>query len=142
MSKAKNGDSVKVHYTGTLEDGTIFDSSKNRQPLDFRIGSGDLIPGFESGVVGMEIGDSKTITIPPEDAYGLHREELVGRIPRSNVPENIELEIGQQLQVTQPDGNCLNVIVSGFDETAVTLDANHPLAGKTLIFKLELVEIA
>jgi peptidylprolyl isomerase len=142
MCKAKNGDSVKVHYTGTLEDGTVFDSSKDRQPLDFRIGSGDLIPGFESGVTGMKIGDSKTITIPPEDGYGRHREDLVGHISRGNIPENIDLEIGQQLQITQPDGNCLNVIVTGFDETTVTLDANHPLAGKTLIFELELLEIA
>jgi peptidylprolyl isomerase len=142
MCKANNGDSVKVHYTGTLEDGTVFDSSKDRQPLDFRIGGGDLIPGFESGVLGMEIGDSKTITIPPEEAYGRHREELVGHISRGNIPENMDIEIGQQLQITQPDGNCLNVIVTGLDETTVTLDANHPLAGKTLIFELELLEIA
>lgn len=99
MSKAKNGDSVKVHYTGTLEDGTIFDSSKNRQPLDFRIGSGDLIPGFESGVVGMEIGDSKTITIPPEDAYGLHREELVGRILEAMFLKILSLRLGNSFRL-------------------------------------------
>ncbi len=140
--KAKNGDTVKVHYHGTLEDETVFDSSKGRDPLEFQIGSGQVIPGFENGIIGMEIGDTKTIIIPAEEAYGPRREELVVSVPKENFPENITPNMGQQLQIRQPDNNLINVIVTEINEESVTLDANHPLAGKTLIFEAELVAIA
>ena len=141
MSQAKDGDKAKVHYTGKLQDGEIFDSSKEREPLEFVIGSGNVIPGFENGVVGMEIGESKVLTIPPEEAYGERRAELVVEVNRSDFPENITPSIGLQLQMTQPNGNSLNVIITDLTEEVVTLDANHPLAGQTLFFDVELVEI-
>lgn len=141
MSQAKNGDTAKVHYTGKLEDGKIFDSSREREPLEFVIGSGNLIPGFENGVVGMEVGESKILSIPPEEAYGARREELVIKVNIGNFPEHITPSVGLQLQMTQPDGNHLNVIITDLTEDIATLDANHPLAGHTLHFDVELVEI-
>ncbi|MBN1932825.1 MAG: peptidylprolyl isomerase [Desulfobacterales bacterium] len=142
MPQVQYGDTVKVHYTGKLEDGTVFDTSKNREPFEFQIGSGNLIKGFETGVVGMETGSSKTLTILPEEGYGLHRKDLIAVVERKDVPENIELKVGLPLQIKQPNGNFINVMVADMDETTITLDANHPLAGKTLVFDIDLIEIA
>jgi len=142
MSQAKDGDTVKVHYTGKLESGEVFDSSMNRNPLEFVIGDGNVIQGFEKGVSGMEVGESKTITIPPEEAYGMRHEEFVVKVERSEFSENITPAVGLQLQMTQPNGEAINVIITDLSEDTVTLDANHLLAGHTLVFDVELVEIS
>ncbi len=142
MTQAKHGDTVKVHYTGKLDDGTVFDSSSDRDPLEFTIGSGNIIPGFERAVVGMTPGDSKTETIPTDDAYGPYMEEMVVTIDRQQMPAEMEPEVGQQLHIQQPDGNVLPVIVTDVSSSTVTLDANHPLAGEDLTFDIRLVEIA
>lgn len=142
MSQAKDGSKVKVHYTGKLDDGTVFDSSKDRDPFEFTIGTGSVIPGFEKGVVGMAAGETKTLTIPPDDAYGQKRDELVADVKKSHFPPDISPELGQQLQMQQPDGRPLNVVVTKIEGEDITLDANHPLAGKTLTFEIELVEVA
>lgn len=142
MAQAKNGDKVKVHYTGRLEDEKVFDSSRNRQPLEFTVGSGSVIPGFEKGVIGMEVGEKKTIKIPPEEGYGPMREALIRTVDKSRLPENIVPAVGRKLRIPKSDGGFLNATVTDMKEDAVTLDANHPFAGKTLIFDLELVGIA
>ena len=142
MSQAKDGNTVKVHYTGKMESGEVFDTSKDREPLQFTLGGGNIIPGFDKGVMGMETGEKKTITIPPDDAYGPKRDDLVANVNRADFPENITPEIGQQLQMEQPDGTTMNVVITEMSDQKVTLDANHPLAGKTLIFDVELVEVA
>jgi len=142
MSQAKNGDTVKIHYTGTLENGEEFDSSKDREPLEFVLGEGNVIPGFENGVIGMEEGNSKNTTIPPEEAYGLKNDTLIVDVNRSEFPENITPSVGLKLQMMQQNGNPINVIVTALDDNNVTLDANHPLAGQTLIFDINLVEIS
>jgi peptidylprolyl isomerase len=141
MSKAQEGQTVKVHYTGKLEDGTVFDSSKDRQPLEFTLGGGNVIPGFEKAVSGMEVGESKTVTIRPEEAYGHKRDELIVEVKKSEIPKDIDPSLGQKLQIKQPNGQIINLVVSEVKEDEVTLDANHPLAGQTLIFEVELVEI-
>ena len=141
MAQAKEGDTVKVHYTGKLEDGTVFDTSEERAPLEFTIGSGQIIPGFERAVVGMEPGEAKIATIPPEEAYGPRRDEMTITVDREQFPEDINPEPGQQLQVQQPDGRAAIVVVSDVSESSVTLDANHPLAGQPLTFDIELVDI-
>jgi len=142
LGQVKKGDKVKVHYTGKLEDGTVFDSSQDKQPLEFTIGEGQIIPGFEDGVVGMDIGDKKSLTIPPEKAYGDNRDDLIIEVNKTDIPENIKPSVGQQLQIKQPDGNVIGVTITGMADESVTLDANHPLAGKTLQFDVELVEVA
>ena len=142
MSKAKDGDKVKVHYTGQLENGDVFDSSKQRDPLEFVIGSGNVLPGFENGIIDMEVGDSKRITISPEEGYGEKREELVVTVMRNEFPDHITPAVGQQLQIKQEKGDILNVNITALDEESITLDANHPLAGHTLLFEVELMEIA
>ncbi len=141
MSKATNGDGVKVHYTGQLTSGDVFDNSKDRQPLEFEIGSGKVITGFEKGVIDMTVGESKRITIKPEEAYGQRREELVMNVMKNDLPEHITPTVGQQLQMRQQDGSSVNVFIADIDEDNVTIDANHPLAGHTLYFDVELVEI-
>jgi len=141
MAQAENGNTVKVHYTGRFEDGTVFDSSSNRGPLQFVIGEGRVIPGFEQAVVGMSPGESKSTTIPPEEAYGPHHEQIVQVIDRKQVPPDLKLEVGQQLEVRRPDGQKTIVMVTDVSESTVTLDANHPLAGKDLTFDIQLVEI-
>ena len=142
MAQAKSGDTVKVNYTGKLTDGSEFDSSKDREPLQFTIGEGQLILGFEEAIVGMNIGDSKTVNVPVEKAYGPHREEWVMDIDRNEFPKDLEPEVGQRLQLRQDDGEIVVVQVSAVTEETVTLDANHPLAGEDLIFEIELLEIA
>lgn len=141
MIQAKIGDTVKVHYTGRLDDGTIFDSSINREPLQFTIGEGQIIPGFEQAIIGMSPGESKTTRIPMDEAYGPHRKEMVVVVSREQIPAELNPEVGQQLQVRQPDGRAMIVVVTEVSESSVTLDANHPLAGKDLTFDIQLVEI-
>ena len=138
---AKDGDTVKVHYTGTLEDGTTFDTSVGREPLEFTLGEGRVIPGFEEVVKGMQVGQSKTVTIPPERAYGPRLDDLALVIEREQLPENLDPEVGQQLQMQQADARTTVVVVTDVSETTITVDANHPLAGKGLTFEIELVEI-
>ena len=142
MTAAKTGDSVKIHYTGTLEDGTTFDSSAGRDPLEFTLGSGQVIVGFEEAVTGMEPGEKKNVTIPADKAYGQRNEEMVITAPRDQVPPEINPEVGQQLQMAGPDKQMLVVHVTEVTEEHIILDANPPLAGKDLIFDIELVSIA
>jgi peptidylprolyl isomerase len=141
VGKAKNGDKVKVHYTGKFEDGKVFDSSIEREPLEFTIGKGQVIPGFEQAVEGMSPGDTKTTDIPPEKAYGPHRKEMVTAVERNRFPADIDPKVGQRLQLRQTDGKTIRVTVTDVSESEVTLDANHPLAGKNLTFDIKLVEI-
>ncbi len=141
MAKAKSGDTVKVHYTGRLQDGTEFDSSKKSDPLTFKIGAGRVIAGFEQAVTGMVPGETRTETIPAEQAYGPRREEMALVMERRRIPKGLELKIGQMLQVRGPEGENTRVTVTAISDSTVTLDANHPLAGKDLSFEIELVEI-
>jgi len=142
MAQAKSGDTVKVHYTGKLDDGTIFDSSQDRDPLEFKIGEGQIIPGFEQAVVGMNPGENKTATIPVDEAYGPRRDEMVMDVEKEQFPEHITPEVGQKLQMKRSDGQIIMVTITDISEAKVTLDANHPLAGKDLTFDIQLVEIA
>ena len=141
MAQVKQGDTVKVHYIGKLADGTTFDNSHDEDPLEFTLGAGQVLPGFEGAVLGMEPGDSKTMTIPADDAYGAYDEEMLMEVDRSQLPSKIEPQVGQQLQVRQPDGETFSVIVAEIEPDKVTLDANHPLAGKDLTFEIVLVSI-
>jgi len=141
MAQAQSGDLVKVHYTGRLADGTIFDTSMEREPLEFTLGGGELIPGFEQAVLGMTAGESKTATILADQAYGPHHDERVIDVERHHLPPDLQPELGQRLQMTRPDGTTVTVVVTTMTETQVTLDANHPLAGHDLIFDIILVEI-
>ena len=136
------GKTVKVHYTGKLTDGTVFDSSREREPLEFTIGTGQLIPGFENATIDMKVGDVKTVTIPAEEAYGPHHAEMVIVVPRTRLPEGLNPAVGQQLQMQRNDGQTAIVVVSDTSEESITLDANHPLAGKELTFEIELVEVS
>ena len=141
MAEAQNGRTVRVHYTGKLEDGTVFDSSTGREPLEFQVGSGQVIPGFDSAVAGMKPGETRTVSIPPEQAYGPRREELLLTVERSQFPEGANPEPGQQFQMSQQGGQSFVVNVKEVDGDQVTLDANHPLAGEELTFELEVVEV-
>jgi peptidylprolyl isomerase len=140
--KARIGDTVKVHYTGRLEDGTIFDSSIEREPLEFTIGREQIIPGFEDAVVGMKPGESKVAKVKSKDAYGPHRNEMVMAMELSKLPDDLDVHPGQQLQLNQHDGDSIPVRVIEVTNTKVTLDANHPLAGKDLTFDIMLEAIA
>jgi len=142
MARAKTGDTVKVHYTGKLDDGTVFYTSIGRKPVEFTIGGELIIPALEQAVVGMSLGESRTAKIPADDAYGPHREDLVRTIERSNFPEKLEPEVGQRLNLSDTKGREIMVTVTDFTESSVTLDANHPLAGEDLVFDIQLVEIA
>ena len=135
------GKTVKVHYKGTLEDGSVFDSSEGRDPIEFEMGSGVLLPGFENTVAEMKVDETRTVTIPSAEAYGDVNEDMVGEIPRSNLPDDIEPEVGMVLSMQSPDGE-MPVRVIALDEENLTLDANHPLAGKDLTFELTLIEIS
>ena len=139
--QAESGDTVRVHYNGRLEDGTEFDSSVGREPLQFTLGEGSMIPGFEKAVIGMSLGQWETVEIPADEAYGPYREELVLVVDRGELPPDLEPEVGQQLQMQQADGRVIPVTVIEVSESSVTLDANHRLAGKDLIFEIQLVEI-
>ncbi|CUI70158.1 FKBP-type peptidyl-prolyl cis-trans isomerase [Cognatishimia activa] len=141
MTAATSGDSVRIHYTGTLADGTVFDSSEGREPLEFKLGSGMVIKGFDDGVTGMAVGEKKTVTIPCADAYGEFQPEMVQDVPRAQIPAEIPVEAGLVLQMQSPDGHVMPVKIVKFDDQTVTLDANHDLAGKDLTFALELVSI-
>lgn len=141
MSKAKNGDYVKVHYTGKLTSGEQFDSSVGREPLAFTVGAGQMIKGFDSAIPGMEPGEKKTITIAPEDAYGPVNEEAIIEFAKSNIPDSMPIEVGMQLQLQTPTGQPVPVVVKEIKDDVVILDANHRLAGEELIFDIELVEI-
>jgi peptidylprolyl isomerase len=141
MTRAKKGDTVKVHFTGRLEDGTVFDTSVEREPYEFTIGQSRIIPGFAEAVMGMKPGDSKTVEIPAEKAYGPHRQDLVANVDRDKIPANLNPEVGQRLQINQADGQKIPTKVIKITPSQVTLDANHPLAGKDLIFDIQLIEI-
>ena len=141
MTQAKNGDTVKVHYTGKLEDGRVFDSSENRDPLQVEIGKGNVIPGFENAIVGMEEGETKSVSVPKEEAYGSRRDELVIKVQKNALPENVTPTVGQRLNVQQPNGRVVPVVVTEMDEGSITIDANHPLADETLHFDIRLVSV-
>ncbi len=141
MTQAKTGDTVRIHYTGTLDDGTQFDSSAGRDPLEFSLGSGQVIPGFDSAVDGMSVGESKSVTIPPEEAYGERHDQLVQQVPKTALPDEIDPAVGMQLQSRSPEGHVMNLVVTEVDDQTVTVDGNHPLAGQALTFAIELVEI-
>lgn len=141
MTQAASGNTVKVHYTGKLSNGQVFDSSEGKTPLEFTIGNGQIIKGFENGVIGMEVGEKKTLNVPAEEGYGEHREELVAVVDKNNIPEHIDLAVGRQLQLQQQDGQQFNVTITDISDQDVTLDANHPLAGKELVFDVEMVSI-
>jgi peptidylprolyl isomerase len=130
-----------VHYTGTLSDGTVFDTSRESAPIEFTIGSAAVIPGFENAVLGMQVGDSKTFTIPSRDAYGDHDPRLVQDVPRSELPGDMELVLGMSLTASGGDGREIALVVTELSDTAVRLDANHPLAGEDLTFAIELVKV-
>jgi len=141
MSQAKKGDSVKVHYTGKLDDGTVFDSSVGREPLDFTAGAGQVIAGFDEAVIGMAVGQKKTVRIAPEQAYGPHNPEMTLQVPRNDLPAEIQPEIGMQLEASQEGGHSMVVTVVEVTDDSVTFDANHPLAGKALTFEIEVVQL-
>jgi len=142
MPEAKPGDTVKVDYTGRLNDGRVFDSTLGREPLQFTIGSHEVIPGFEEAVIGMQPGDTKTVTIPWDQAYGPHYDEAVMVVDRSEFPEGLNPEVGDHLELTDPEGDVLLVTVTDANAETVTLDANHPLAGQDLTFDIKLDEIS
>ena len=141
MSKAKSGDTVRVHYTGKLEDGTQFDSSAGGDPLEFSLGEGNVIPGFENAVEGMEIGESKSVTIEAEQAYGPRHEQLVQDVPREQLPNDMQPAVGMQLQAQGEDGRTMRLVVTAVEDETITVDGNHPLAGRSLNFDIELVSI-
>jgi len=141
MTEVKSGDTVSIHYTGTLSDGTTFDSSQGRDPLQFTVGSGQIIPGLDKALPGMTVGDTKTVNVPAEEAYGAADPNARQSVPRDQIPADIPLDPGTQLQVKTPQGQVVNVTVAEVNDEAVVLDANHPLAGKDLTFAIELVSI-
>ena len=141
MSEAKKGDKVKVHYTGKLQDGSIFDSSVDREPLEFEIGAGMMIAGFDKAVNGMNVGEKVTAEIPANEAYGDKNEEMIVDVPKAQLPPDLKAEVGQQLAMQQPNGQSIPVVVTKVEAETVQIDANHPLAGKDLIFDIELVSI-
>ena len=142
MTQAKPGDTLHIHYKGTFDDGTVFDSSEGREPLTFELGSGQIIPGLDAGVAGMKAGETRTVRVEASDAYGEHDPNKVQAVDRANVPDHIPTEPGTQLQVQTQDGQPLNVVVVETTDEHLVLDANHPLAGKALNFEVELVEVS
>lgn len=141
MTKATTGDTVRINYIGRLTDGTQFDSSAGREPLQFILGAGQVIPGLDQHLEGMEPGTKSTVTIPPEAAYGPRRDEAVQTIDRSGVPAELDLKVGAQLQARTADGQVMPITVVDFDDKSVKLDTNHPLAGKELVFDVELLDV-
>lgn len=142
MPQAKNGDTVRVHYHGKLTDGSTFDSSEGREPLEFKVGSGQVIKGFDDAVADMEVGTKKTVTIPVSEAYGVRNDQMIMEYPLTDFPDDIKPEAGMQLHMSDDGGNVFPVSVLEVKEQSVVLDANHPLAGQDLVFEIELVEIA
>lgn len=141
MEKVKDSSTVKVHYTGKLSDGTIFDSSEGRDPLAFTMGAGMMIPGFENGVMGMELNEEKSVTIHPKDAYGEVREDMIAHVERKHLPKEIDLKVGMELMSQTPDGQQMVVKVKEVNEDTILVDANHALAGKELTFDIKVIEI-
>jgi len=141
MQAVKNGDTVRVHYHGRLTNGTTFDSSEGRDPLEFKVGAGMVIKGFDNGVVDMKVGEKRTLNIPVEEAYGPKNDELIMEFPKENIPADLNPQVGMDLQMSNPQGQVFPVKVAAISADFITLDANHPLAGEALIFDIELVEI-
>ena len=141
MRQAKLGDKVRVHYSGFLEDETVFDSSLEKEPFELTIGQHKVIPGLENAIIGMKEGDKKKVSIPPEEAYGHHRKDLVVPVKRSNIPANINPKIGMVLRIRSDDGTSAKATITDITEDMITLDGNHPLAGKRLTFKIKLIDI-
>ena len=141
MSTIKNGDTVSVHYTGTLTSGEVFDSSLERKPLKFTLGKGQLIPGFERAIMGLSVGEKVKANIPSKEAYGEHNSEMVLRVPNNQLPSELDAQVGMQLQLNQPDGQVIPVQITQVKVEMVTIDANHPLAGEDLNFDIEIIEI-
>jgi FKBP-type peptidyl-prolyl cis-trans isomerase 2 len=142
VEHVEDGDTVQLDYVGKLEDGSVFDSSAAGEPIEFTVGSAMIIPGLEKGIMGMTIGETKTITIPADEAYGPPHPELVMTVPKDKLPQDMELEVGGQLESHQPDGRVIYATITEIKDDSVTLDANHPLAGKTLIFDVKVVGIS
>lgn len=136
----ETGDTISVHYTGKYQNGVVFDTSEGQSPLVFTVGAGQLIPGFDTGVIGMQLGEKKTITIPPKDAYGDHRDDFVVELPRNEIPPDVHIEVGAILRMRNDAGQPIPVVVTEVTDDFVQLDVNHPLAGKTLVFDIEIVE--
>ncbi|MBW2519795.1 MAG: peptidylprolyl isomerase [Deltaproteobacteria bacterium] len=141
MNKAQDGDTVTVVFQGLLEDGSVFDSSDEEEPLVFVLGTNEVLPGFERAVNGMTIGEQKTVTLPPEEGYGVHQAHLIEQVDIGALPGDLNLQIGNQLEVTAEDGDKIRLMIIDRDDNSVTLDANHPLAGRTLTFRIELMSI-
>jgi peptidylprolyl isomerase len=141
MTKAKRGDTVKIHYIGTLDDGSVFDSSRDGEPLQLELGQGKVLKGLEEGVTGMEVGDSKKIHIKAADAYGEGEKKMTFTVDRKKIPDSVDLKIGKNLKASQPDGTVILVCVMDINDKGVTLKTNHPLAGKNINYDIELVEI-
>ncbi len=141
MQTVKSGDTVKVHYKGTLTDGTLFDSSEGREPLQFQVGGQQVIQGFDEGVIGMQVGEKKTVNIPVDQAYGPVNEDMLVEFPKNNFPPEMVPEIGMQLNMTDSQGHVIPVVITEIKEDSIILDANHQLAGEDLVFDIELVEI-
>ncbi|MDR6302109.1 FKBP-type peptidyl-prolyl cis-trans isomerase [Mesonia maritima] len=141
MSQVKQNDTVKIHYTGKLNDGQVFDSSLEREPIEFTVGGGQIIPGLEKGLIDMKVNEKKTIQIPQDEAYGEAKDELFMEVPKSQLPQEIQPEVGMGLVSKNPDGTERQLRVAEVKEEAIVVDANHPLAGKDLTFEVELVEI-
>ncbi len=141
MTKVKAGDTVRIHYTGTLDDGTVFDSSDGREPLEFTVGSGEIIPGLDTAIAGLEVGQTSTVEVPATEAYGPHDPQGLQEVARAAVPEHIPLEIGTPLAMKTPEGESVAVRVAQVSADVVVLDANHPLAGRDLTFEVKVLEI-
>lgn len=138
---AKLNDTVKVHYKGTLSNGEVFDTSEGKEPLEFKLGAGQIIPGFENGIVGMQVEESKKIDIPAAEAFGERKEELLQEVPKAKLPQDIKPEVGLQLMSQSPDGKEIPLVIAEIKEDTITVDANHPLAGKDLTFEVTLMSI-
>ncbi|MFP4369616.1 MAG: FKBP-type peptidyl-prolyl cis-trans isomerase [Bacteroidota bacterium] len=137
----KKGDTVKIHYTGKLESGEVFDSSKDREPLEFTVGTGQVIPGFENGILGMDKGETKTVEVPVDEGYGSYRDDLIFEIAKSELPPDIDPSVGERLQMQNDQGQVIGVTVSKVTDDTLFIDANHPLAGKDLEFDIELIDV-
>ena len=142
MTQAKKGDTIKVNYKGTLEDGTIVDDSADSDPLEFVVGAGTVIAGFDQAVVGLAVGEARTVMIPATEAYGDQQDELIASVPRNTLPDNVDPKPGMNLAIRAPNGEMMPVLIVGVSDDEVTLDGNHPLAGRDLTFEIRLVEIA